>query len=194
MTDPPCRPHALPTHPRGVATFDFEGLYLRERRYLFGLVRGMGVAHQDREDCVHDVVVRAIQLRDRYDPARPLRPWLAAVARRVVLERRRARREVCLDALPEHLAHSDPEHDVDVSRAWRRLRRATSALCSERREVWIAHELREVPAPELARALALPINTVYSRLRLARQDVRAALDRAAAEVSFAARQRALMAS
>jgi len=39
------------------------------------------------------------------------------------------------------------------------------------------HELDEIPIPEVASALAIPLNTAYSRLRLARAEMVTALHR-----------------
>ena len=39
------------------------------------------------------------------------------------------------------------------------------------------HELDEIPVPEIATTLAIPLNTAYSRLRLARADMAAAIER-----------------
>jgi RNA polymerase sigma-70 factor (ECF subfamily) len=51
--------------------------------------------------------------------------------------------------------------------------RALEALELDRRIVFIMHELDEQPMPEVAAALAIPLNTAYSRLRLARRDFNA---------------------
>ena len=170
---------------------DLAALYRAERPYLLALVRRWGVSAQDQEDCLHDIVLRVEQLASRYDPSRPLRPWVTGVARRVVLERRRARGHLALEAAPEPRSQANPERALQVGRALHRLRRVTGELTPERRAVWLAHDLQDVPAPVLARALSLPVNTVYSRLRLARVDVRSALRRADAEAQHHARSRAL---
>jgi RNA polymerase sigma-70 factor (ECF subfamily) len=43
--------------------------------------------------------------------------------------------------------------------------------------VFVMHELDEVPVPEIAKTLGVPLNTAYSRLRLARADVVVAIQR-----------------
>ena len=52
--------------------------------------------------------------------------------------------------------------------------RALHAIASERREVLILHDIDGFAMPEIAEALAIPLNTAYSRLRLARRDLKAA--------------------
>jgi RNA polymerase sigma-70 factor (ECF subfamily) len=47
----------------------------------------------------------------------------------------------------------------------------------DRRAVLILHDLDEVHVPEIAQALGIPLNTAYSRLRLARAEFAAAAKR-----------------
>jgi RNA polymerase sigma-70 factor (ECF subfamily) len=56
-------------------------------------------------------------------------------------------------------------------------RSALETLELGRRAVFILHALDECPMPEVARALGLPLNTAYSRLRLARADLALAVRR-----------------
>jgi len=55
--------------------------------------------------------------------------------------------------------------------------RALDTLDFDRRAVFILHEIDGVAIPEIARALEIPSNTAYSRLRLARADFGAAVRR-----------------
>lgn len=57
----------------------------------------------DAVDATQDVFVRAFERWDRYDPQRPLRPWLHAITSRLALDRLRRRRVRWL-AMPA-LAH-----------------------------------------------------------------------------------------
>jgi len=66
-------------------------------RAVLPLLRG--IAHRrirnpaEAEDAVQDALLTIHQLRHAYDPARPLRPWLVAIAeRRAVGQRRPLRR------------------------------------------------------------------------------------------------------
>jgi len=53
--------------------------------------------------------------------------------------------------------------------------RTLQKLTSAKREVFLLVELEQLPVPEVATALEIPVNTAYSRLRLARADFQAAL-------------------
>ena len=54
---------------------------------------------------------------------------------------------------------------------------ALETLDLERRAVIVMHDWDGEPMPEVARALGIPLNTAYSRLRLARQDLGVAVKR-----------------
>ena len=56
--------------------------------------------------------------------------------------------------------------------------RALDALDLDRRSVFVMHELDGQAVPEIARTLSIPLNTAYSRLRLARRDFVDAVKRA----------------
>ncbi len=63
----------------------------------------------DAVDATQDVFVRAFERWDRYDPQRPLRPWLHAITSRLALDRLRRRRvrRLAIPALG-HEAASQP--------------------------------------------------------------------------------------
>jgi RNA polymerase sigma-70 factor (ECF subfamily) len=74
-------------------------------------------------------------------------------------------------------AGPSPDAQLAESEARAMLMKALDGLDLDRRAVFVMHELDEVAAPEIAAALAVPLNTVYSRLRLARADVAASIRR-----------------
>ncbi len=51
------------------------------------------------------------------------------------------------------------------------LDRALGAIDLDRRAVLVLHEIEQMTAPEIARTLDVPLNTVYSRLRIARVEL-----------------------
>lgn len=57
------------------------------------------------------------------------------------------------------------------------LMQALDELELERRAVFVMHELDGQAVPEIAAALEIPLGTAYSRLRLAREDMTAAVRR-----------------
>jgi len=160
----------------GGSAAEFVVIFRAEAGYVWKSLRRLGVREADLEDVVHEVFLVFHKLQDRYDRSRPIRPYLFAIAARAASDyRRRAhhRREV-LDDRPSREADgaSSPEADVEARAL---VLRALDALAPDRRVVFVMHDLDGYSMPEIAAALAIPLNTGYSRLRLARADFSAAL-------------------
>lgn len=143
-----------------------------ETAYVLRSLRRLGVAPADLEDMAHEVFLAVHAKLAVYDPARPLRPWLFAFVFRVASHyRRSARREAPL--LPEDEPRDERDlADVALEKdAKRRLvLEALDGIELARRAVFILHELDGTALPEVAATLGIPLGTVYSRLRLARED------------------------
>ena len=159
---------------------DFPTLYRCEFSYVWKTLRRLGVPARDLEDLAHDVFVVVHRHIADYDPARPVRPWLFGIAFRVVADFRRAARNRC--EIPSDVGDAvdaAPSADAQLQESEARavLMNALDGLDMDRRAVFVMHELDGMAAPEIALALAVPLNTVYSRLRLARADVAASIRR-----------------
>jgi RNA polymerase sigma-70 factor (ECF subfamily) len=166
--------------PRPLLTeVEFGTLYESEFSYIWHALRRLGVPERDREDLCHDVFVILYRAWADYDTARPLRPWLFGIAFRVASDyRRRARHrfEVPGECDSADTAPIADEH-VAVSEQRRLIQEALATLDLDRRAVFVMHDLDGHAMPEIAAALAVPLNTCYSRLRLARQQFAAAVRR-----------------
>jgi DNA-directed RNA polymerase specialized sigma24 family protein len=64
-----------------------------------------------------------------------------------------------------------------LDRGARLLLRLLADLDENKREVFLLTELEGFTAPEIAEALEIPVNTVYSRLRTARETFQSAMAR-----------------
>jgi RNA polymerase sigma-70 factor, ECF subfamily len=166
---------------------DFRALYEAEYSYVWNSLRRLGAPPAHLEDLAHDTFVTAWRRMSDFDGSRPIRPWLFGIAFRVVSDfRKRAfqRREVSEERL-ENLETEDerasPVDHVAAREARELVLRALESIPMERRAVFVMHELDGHAAPEIAQAMAIPLNTAYSRLRLARQDFASAIKRFQAE-------------
>jgi len=156
----------------------FAAAYDQEFEAVWLYLRRLGVPEADVEDAVHDVFVVAHRRFGTYDPSRPLRPWLLGIAFRVAAgSRRRHRLEVMLaEPGPEPADDARaPDEVVASEQAKSRLQAALSKLDIHQRAVVVMHDLHGISVPEIADALDVPLNTVYSRLRLGRAKISAAL-------------------
>jgi RNA polymerase sigma-70 factor (ECF subfamily) len=148
----------------------FDAIYAREFEYVWRTLGRLGVASSDIADAAHDVFVVLYKKRGELDPARPVRPLLFGIARRIAaITRRKQRPEADADA---DLVVAAPPH-AERDMLWQ----ALAGLDDDRRAVFILHDLEGHTGPEIAALLEIPVNTVHSRLRLARADLVAALQR-----------------
>jgi RNA polymerase sigma-70 factor (ECF subfamily) len=155
-------------------------MYRLEFPYVWKTLRRLGVPPQDLEDLVHDLFVVVHRHLVDYDPTRPLRPWLFGIAVRVVADFRRSprnMREVLRDTIEPIDAAPTPHDRLEGKEARELLLKALDTLDLDRRAVFVMHELDEIPMPEIATVLAIPVNTAYSRLRLARAEMASVIER-----------------
>ncbi|HLT35976.1 MAG TPA: RNA polymerase sigma factor [Enhygromyxa sp.] len=152
---------------------EFEQLYREHFSFVWRTLRRFGVADAALEDVAQEVFLvvyrRAGAWRDWSSP----RSWLFGVARRVAADHRRSRDRHArkLAALPELAAPRPVDERVDDHARLRAIAAAIASLSPDRRAVYTLAELEGLSAPEIAEALELKLNTVYSKLRRARHDV-----------------------
>jgi RNA polymerase sigma-70 factor (ECF subfamily) len=158
---------------------DFRTVYEAEFDYVFHSLRRLGVPARDLEDLCHDVFL-AFHRGTGYDPARPIKPWLFGIAFRVASDyRRRAQNRYELPSELGDPPDAAPRADDQVE-AQERRRLVLAALQSvelARRAVFVMHDIDGWSMPEIAQVLDAPLNTLYSRLRLARTEFAEAVRR-----------------
>jgi RNA polymerase sigma-70 factor (ECF subfamily) len=150
-----------------------------EFSYVSHTLRRLGVREADLEDVAHDVFITVHRLLPQYDPMRPIRPWLFGVAFRVASDYRRLARHT--REIPEPPA-GEPvdgallaDEQLAAEQARRLVIEALGELDLDRRAVLVMHDIDGHAMPEIAQALSIPLNTAYSRLRLARVELKAAV-------------------
>jgi RNA polymerase sigma-70 factor (ECF subfamily) len=159
---------------------DFTRLYESEFDYVWNVLRRLGIADAHLEDVAHDVFTTAWKKLADYDPARPLRPWLFGIAFRLASDfRARAwqKKEVADDDVDAADDSASPHAQVETKQAKELVMRAMDSIPLDRRAIFVMHELEGQGIPEVADALQVPLNTAYSRLRLARRDFATAVER-----------------
>jgi len=161
----------------------FRVVYDGELAYVARTLRRLGVAPGDVEDLAHDLFVIVSRQWSDYDPARPLRAWLFGIAVRLVSNyRQRARhhREVQAPVLDVGDGKQPVDDRMADAEARARVLAALDELDFDQRVAVVMHDLEERTAPEVAELLGVPLNTIYSRLRLARRHLAEALGARAA--------------
>jgi RNA polymerase sigma-70 factor, ECF subfamily len=150
--------------------------------YVWNCLRRMGIRDQDIEDLAQEVFEDIFQKLHAFDGNRPIRPWLFGFAFRVVLNHRKSltRRSKTFGLTDGHESiDSDIRPDAVVEQHERSalILAALEELEVNRRAVFVMADLAGHSVPEIANALAVPLNTAYSRLRLARKDFETAVRR-----------------
>jgi RNA polymerase sigma-70 factor (ECF subfamily) len=129
----------------------------------------------DAEDLAHDAFERALRSLDRFTPGTNMRAWLYTIMVRLARDqfrRRRARRTDELDIETVPMPEDEPPPPVWCSITQDQIRVALTEVSPVLREVFELHELQHLAYLEIARKLDIPVNTVASRLRRARERLR----------------------
>ncbi len=165
----------MPTVPqRTPERAPFESVYRLEFQAVWNWFRRLGVPRQQRVDLVQETFEIALRRYDRFESDRPARPWLYGIAFRVLVAQRRKlyATVVFVDEVLDTLSSdTDLEHQLFLRQAREWVWQALQTLSLEQRAVFVMSELDGLRMPEIAEVLELPLNTAYSRLRLARQAV-----------------------
>lgn len=157
----------------------FDALYDEQFEYVWCSLRRLGVHEASIDDAVQDVFVVVHRRLAEFEGRSSLRTWLFGIAVRVARDhRRRARRsEAIAEGQDPRAQGQSPFDGAATAEAARTLDRLLGELEESRREVFVLAELEQMTAPEIAVCLELNVNTVYSRLRAAREDFEAAVAR-----------------
>jgi RNA polymerase sigma-70 factor, ECF subfamily len=140
----------------------------------------LGVSAADADDLIQATFLEVVRAAARFDPALPARAWLMGIATMMVRRHRRslARTMARLSAwasLPREGAPPTPAEALESDQAARRLQRAFDGLSQKKREVFVLVTLEGMSGDQVARALAIPISTVWTRLHHARRELLDAL-------------------
>ena len=143
-------------------------------------LRRFGVDESLRDDAAQDVFMVALRRQAQFRGQSSYRTWLFGIAVNVAREyRRKVRRSTQVTTLTvdEPVSPASPLDYVSQQEALQFLEQFLELLDESRRTIFVMAELEQMPAPEIAQALGVKLNTVYSRLRSARQAFVTALAR-----------------
>jgi RNA polymerase sigma-70 factor (ECF subfamily) len=162
---------------------DFAAVYEAHFRYVWRCLRSLGVRDSALDDAMQDVFLVVQRRLVEFDGRVELRTWLYAIALRVArkhwtrAQKDRARTEPS-DTLSESaLPVTDGEHVAERNERLSLARQALAALDDDKRVVFVLARIEQMSAPEIADVLSIPLNTVYSRLRVARETFEAEVRR-----------------
>lgn len=161
----------------------FRAMYDAHVDFVWRNLRRLGVTEADAEDRTQEVfVVAHRRFAEFVDRGHGPRAWLFQIVLRVASDARRHHRrhpEVPDGGVSLDRASIEPHQTEAIARreALTRLDAALASIDLGRRAVLVLHEIEEMTAREIAQVLAIPLNTVYSRLRVGRMELEQALAR-----------------
>jgi RNA polymerase sigma-70 factor (ECF subfamily) len=153
---------------------DFKAIFANHFDYVWFSLRRLGIPDRDLEDVTHEVFIRVHRLLETYEPEKPIRPWLFAFAYRKASDYRnlaRHRVEVFSEYAELEDASLTPADALLEREAIDLAEEALDELDVDRRAVFLLHELDGCTVPQISETLQIPLNTAYSRLRLAREQL-----------------------
>jgi RNA polymerase sigma-70 factor, ECF subfamily len=151
----------------------FDELYEATADVVFRVLSAMGVRDDELDDAMQDVFVVAHRRLGDFRYESKLSTWVAGIAVRVAHDYRRRHSRKPTEPLEPfasslHASTDWPDTSAMRSEALRSVQAFLEQLSAPQREVFVLAELEQQSAPEIAASLGVPLNTVYSRLRLAR--------------------------
>lgn len=175
MPMPPPPPEAeLARAARAGSAAAFDQLVRLHHGRVFGFLLSLTRQRQDAEDLTQQTFLRAWRKIRRFDPARPLLPWLLTIARRESIAMLRRKRP----PLPAEAFAPDPwtaaAGDPPARRLWELAARTLPRdACAA---LWL-HYREELPLSEVAKVLGKRTGAVKTMLHRARTTLAAAAGR-----------------
>lgn len=163
-----------PTKPPPTAAADVERLFREHGPFVWRSLRRLGLNESDADDLCQEVFVIVFRKLQDFEQKSSMRTWLYGIAVRVALaHRRRARtqRELPTATLPEMVATDGPDDRLAEREARKWLDLALDTLDEKKRAVFVLYEIEQLSMNEVAQVLECPLQTAYSRLHAAREQV-----------------------
>ena len=169
----------------------FTEVYEEHFRFVWRSMRRLGVPESDVADAVQDVFLVVHRRLGEFEGRSKVSTWLYGICYRVARDRRRlahVRRRSDDDGDMDER----PDERADVAAAAERrqglelLETILDEMPIEQRAVFTLFELDAMGGDAIAEMLEIPVGTVYSRLRIAREQFRRSLSRMQARDRFRA--------
>lgn len=172
--------HPTPTRASVGADARIRAAVARHLVVVRRVLRRAGLSGPDAEDVSQETFLLLAERADAV-PSRAERSFLISTARRVAADRKRSRwcRSVSTGLALDERADTalGADERLELRRGAQLLQRVLSELDEGLRDVYVLTELEQLSRSEVARALSIPMGTVATRLRGARNACAAAVRR-----------------
>jgi len=149
---------------------DYAVLVKRYQKPVFNLMLRMNFSVSDAADLTQEAFIKAYENLERYNPVRPLFPWLYAIGRNLALDHLRREKTASaakenlrrqIDLVPNPGGGGNPEEAPDL----RRLRQCLRELPEDYREAVVLRFHEGMNMKEIGRALGLSVSGAKMRVR-----------------------------
>ena len=152
----------------------FEAVYREHFEFAWASLRHLGVPESQVDDAVQELFIVVHRRLPEFDWDASVRTWMFAIAKRVAARQRRTTSRAVRKkaAVAKETPHIDPDLLDDAvarTQAGEILFEFLDSLDDDKREVFILAHLEGLRGPEIAEVIGIPVNTVYSRLRVAKE-------------------------
>lgn len=165
----------------------FAEIYEQEFSFVWRSARSLGVVAHALDDVTQEVFVVVHRRLGDFEGRSSVRTWVYGIVRNVVRAHRRGVAQepksppgselpVDPDSIVDPTARA-PDEALEKREAAALLMKFLDAMDDDKREVFVLAELELFTVPEVATMIGENVNTVYSRLRLARAELSAAASR-----------------
>jgi RNA polymerase sigma-70 factor, ECF subfamily len=173
----------------------FKEVYEEHFRFVWRSLRRLGVPESDVADSVQDVFLVVHRRLDEFEGRSKVTTWLYGICYRVARDRRRlahVRRHVDDEAAVAERVddRADVAAEAERRQGMALLESILDEMPIEQRAVFTLFELETMSGEAIAEALEIPLGTVYSRLRIGREQFRKSLSRMQARERFREEARA----
>ena len=156
-------------------------IYEQHFDFVWRSARRLGVPDSAVDDVVQEVFIVVHRQLASFEGRSSMKTWLFGILRNLVLRQRRSwarrGREQALEESEVEAGEAGADEQLAESQARQVLHALLAQLDDDKRAVFVLADLEQLSAPEIAEATGLKLNTVYSRLRLARAEMERALER-----------------
>lgn len=158
--------------PQAERALSFDAVYACHAGFVFRVLRGMGVPDSVADDALQDVFLVVYRRLAEFDGRARITTWLFSISLHVARNYRRKHRRIAdctpvSGGLPSHVP--SPAEALETARDERHVLEVLQTLDEDKRQVLFLADIEGLSAPEIAVITSLPLNTVYTRLRRARQ-------------------------
>ena len=147
---------------------------------LKAYMKKLGTSDELAEELAQDVMFTVWRKADTYDPAKSaVSSWLFTIARNLRIDALRRDQRQTIDVTDPTLVPAPlpaPDANIQAAQQEKQIRAVLGALPQEQAQVVTLAFYQNQSHGEIAAALSIPLGTVKSRMRLAFQRIREALE------------------